>query len=324
MSDHRIRIYQQGPPSVLTYEPLPAPLSLPSKGQVLLRQDAVGVNFVDTMFRDGSFSVSLPFDMGVEAAGVVEAVGPDVADFAVGDRAAYFFVPGAYASARRIETAALIKLPDDVTTLQAAAMLAKGLTAWMAVQGANTVRPGQVVYVNGAGGGVGLLVALWAQSLGATVIAAVGSAEKIHMAQQQGLKHVVASDSASFESDVKAYADGREIDVAYEFVGRATFEQSLKLLGPGGRLIHIGNASGSPEVNSGAMAAREIGYLRPSTPQYVNTPQSLDRASKALFQAMRQGVFGTPEITQYRLAEASRAHDDIRSRRNRPFSVLIP
>jgi NADPH2:quinone reductase len=324
MSDQRIRIYQQGAPSVLTYEPLPAPLPSPAKGQVLLRQDAVGINFVDTMFRDGSFTVSLPFDMGVEAAGVVEAVGPGVADFAAGDRAAYFFVPGAYASARLIDAAALVKLPADVTTLQAAGMLSKGLTAWMAVFGAHAVSPGQVVYVNGASGGVGLLVAQWAQSLGATVIAAVGSPEKIHMARQQGLEHVVASNSASFESDVQAHTDGKEIDVVYEFVGRATFEQSLKLLRPGGRLVHIGNASGPVEVSGSAMATRKIDYLRPSTPQYVNSPQSLDRASKALFQAMRQGVFGKPEIGRYPLAEAVRAHEDIAARRHRQFSVLIP
>lgn len=324
MNEHRIRIYQQGAPAVMQYETLPGPLPAPARGQVLLRQEAAGVNFVDTMFRDGSFGVGLPFDMGVEAAGVVEAVGPGVADFKVGDRAAYFFVPGAYASARLVDTASLIKLPADVTTLQAAAMLSKGLTAWMAVHGAHPVKPGEIVYVNGAGGGVGLLVAQWAQALGATVIAAVASAEKVDSLRQQGFQHVVANNSPHFAQDVAAATGGRQVDVVYEFVGRATFQQSLGILKNGGRFVHIGNASGNPDVSVDALARRNIAYLRPSTPQYVNTPQSTQQASTALFQAMRDGVFGKPEIARYPLVEAVRAHQDIAARRHQPFSVLVP
>ncbi|MRW87390.1 zinc-binding dehydrogenase [Pseudoduganella sp. FT26W] len=324
MTHHRVRIYEQGPPSVMWHEEVLNPLPAPANGQVLIKQEAIGVNFVDTMFRDGTFNVPLPFDMGVEAAGVVTAIGPDVKDFRVGDRVAYFFAPGAYTDARLISTSALVMLPDSVPARQAAAILSKGLTAWMAVRRAHVVKAGQLVYVSGASGAVGSLIAKWAVALGATVIAAVGSEQKALQARDAGLSNVVVTSAPDFAEQVDKIVAGRAIDVVYELVGRATFEQSAALLGAGGSLIHIGNASGAASVDLAKLAARSIRYLQPSTPQYVKLQHGVGEATEELFEALRSGVFGDIAISEYALEDAVRAHNDIAQRRIQGFPILIP
>jgi NADPH2:quinone reductase len=158
-----IRVYQYGPPAVLKVEEEPG--GNPGQGQVRLRHEAIGVNFVDTMFREGTFTLPLPFVPGVEGAGVVEALGPGVSNLTIGDRVGCFFAPGSYASVRIISAEALIKLPDDISTEQAATILAKGLTAWMGIRAIYQLKAGEKVLVQGASGGVGLLVSRWAKAL---------------------------------------------------------------------------------------------------------------------------------------------------------------
>ncbi|MFJ3485420.1 quinone oxidoreductase family protein [Pseudomonas sp. NPDC090202] len=317
----RIRIYQQGTPAVLHHETFD--LESPARDQVLIRHEAIGVNFVDTMFRDGTFQVPLPFSMGVEAAGVVEAVGPRVRHLKVGDRVGYFFAFGAYADRRVIDSSALIKLPDDISSEQAAGLLSKGLTAWMLVRQVHAVQAGQTVVVQGASGGVGSLLARWAKSLGATVIVTVGSAGKARIVEGWGLDHVMRSDEPDLAGRIKTVNGGDGVDVVYDLVGRQTLDASISALRDGGDLVHVGNASGAVTADPVLLNARGIQYVQPSTPQYVNA-QNQDMAASELFERFREGALGRLELTRYRLEEAAVAHGAIAARKHTGSILLIP
>lgn len=317
----RIRIYQQGAPSVL--HPETFTLETPSCDQVSVRHEAIGVNFVDTMFRDGTFNVPLPFTPGVEAAGVVEGVGPHVRHLKVGDRVGYFFAFGAYADRRVIDANTLIKLPDDISSEQAAGLLAKGLTAWALVRQVHVLRAGETVVVQGASGGVGTLLACWAQSIGATVIATVGSAEKARIVEGWGLAHVLRSDEPELAERIKVANGGAGVDVVYDLVGQATLAASVSALRDGGHLVHAGNASGAGVADMASLAGRSIRYVRPSTPQYVNA-QNQDMAAAELFERFRAGALGALTLSRYRLEDATLAHQAIAARTHSGSILLIP
>ncbi|WP_411379578.1 quinone oxidoreductase family protein [Pseudomonas sp. MPB26] len=317
----RIRIYQQGTPDVLNHETFE--LEPLSHGQVLIRHEAIGVNFVDTMFRDGTFKVALPFAMGVEAAGIVEAIGDGVKHLKVGDRVAYFFAFGAYADRRVIDASALIKLPDDISTDQAAGLLSKGLTAWALVKRVHAVQAGETVVVHGASGGVGSLLVRWVKSLGATVTATVGSASKAATVQGWGLDHVLRSDEPDLARRIKAKNGGFGVAVVYDLVGRDTLDASISALRDGGDLIHVGNASGGVTADAALLAARGIRYVQPSTPQYVNA-NNQDMAASELFERFREGALGGVELSRYRLEDASLAHQAIATRKHMGSILLIP
>ncbi|MEC4722670.1 quinone oxidoreductase [Noviherbaspirillum sp. CPCC 100848] len=325
MQQQRVRIYENGAPSVMKYETSAAIAGGPGNGQVKLVHEAIGVNFVDTLFRSGAFGVSLPFDMGVEGAGVVESVGDGVQGWKSGDRAAYFFTPGAYSNMRLIDAGVLVKLPDDIASDVAASLLTKGLTAWMLIKRVHVVKPGDIVLVHGAAGGVGSLVAQWAKSLGATVIATVGSPSKAQGVRNRGIDHVLVTDDPEFLETVNAITGGRGVDAVYEFVGKATFALSAAVLRSGGTLAHVGNASGAPAADDKAgLPGRGIRYVQPATSQYVGERSSLDEASTDVFAAYRAGVFGTIEPTRYALSDVVRAHEDIASRSLVGPAILIP
>jgi NADPH2:quinone reductase len=289
---HRIRIYQQGAPDVLRYE-----------------------EFVDTMFRDGTFGVQLPFAIGVEGAGTVEAIGPGVSSVNIGDRVAYWFSFGSYADQRIIDAEALVKLPPQVSTEEAAAILAKGLTAWALVRRVHIVRPGETVLVHAAAGGVGSLVASWAQALGAHVIATVGSPAKADALRKRGFDHVLDANDPDLAGAIKACNGGNGVDVVYELVGASTFEQSTAAIRDGGDLVHAGKASGMPAVDEAALTKRSIRYSKPDTGQVINNRDILEEASGDLFAALQEGVFGKLAIARYPLRDASQAHEDIAARR---------
>ncbi|WP_070887987.1 zinc-binding dehydrogenase [Pseudomonas argentinensis] len=316
-----IRIYQQGSPTVLQHETFT--VEKPSRGQVLIRHEAIGVNFVDTMFRDGTFNVPLPFSMGVEAAGIVEAVGPHEQHLKVGDRVGYFFAPGAYADRRVIDASALIKLPGDISSEQAAGLLSKGLTAWALLTQVHVVQAGETVVLQGASGGVGSLLAHWAKSLGATVIATVGSALKAHIVEGWGLDHVLRSDEPALAERIKAVNGNVGVDVVYDLVGRRTLDASIGALRNGGDLVHVGNASGAAVADTALLASRSIRYIQPSTPQYVNS-QNQDMAASELFERFRAGALGPLELSRYGLNEAVAAHQAIAARKHTGSILLIP
>jgi len=321
MAQH-IRISKTGAPSVLQYESVE--VGEPSAGQVRLRQEAVGVNFVDTMFRDGTFPVPLPFTPGVEGAGVIEAVGAGVTHVKVGDRVGYWFALGAYADERLVEAEALVKLPVGVSSEQSAAIFTKGLSAWALVKQVHVVKPGETVLVHAAAGGVGSLVALWAQALGAKVIATVGSPHKMKAVRERGIEHVLDVNDADLAAKVKALSGGHGVDVVYELVGATTFAASVASLRDGGDLVHLGNASGPAKVDKAALAARAIRYVQPVTGQVVNSRAILDAASRDLFAALQDGIFGQLPITRYPLREVGRAHEDIAARRVTGSVILTP
>jgi NADPH2:quinone reductase len=317
----RIRIYQQGGPTVLHYENFT--LEQPVRDQVLIRHEAIGVNFVDTMFRDGTFKVPLPFSMGVEAAGVIQAVGPRVSNLKVGDRVGYFFAFGAYSDYRVVDASALIKLPDDISSQQAAGLLSKGLTAWALVKKVHTVQAGETVVVQGVSGGVGTLLSRWAKSLGATVIGTVGSASKANIVDAWGLDHVLRSDQPGLADQIRDVTSGIGVDVVYDLVGRQTIDASVGALRNGGHLVHAGNASGAAVVDTTRLASKNIRYQQPATPQYVN-PLNHDMAASELFERFREGALGPLELSHYRLEEASIAHQAIADRKHTGSILLIP
>jgi NADPH2:quinone reductase len=321
--NQQIRITETGQPSVMRLEAAPA-IGRPGRGQVHLRHQAIGVNFVDTLFRSGAFKVPLPLAMGVEGAGVVVAVGEGVTNVQPGDRAAYFFSFGAYASERLIEAQHLVRLPQEISSDTAAATFTKGLTAWMMLFGAHRLQPGETVLVHAAAGGVGSMVARWARSLGATVIGTVGSAEKAALVRSWGIDHVLDSGDPQLAGKVRALNGGRGVDVVYELVGRTTFAQSVLALRDKGHLIHVGNASGNPAVDKAALAARGIRYVQPSTGQYVGEREELELASATLFAAMKDQVFGEIEAARYRLQDAVQAHEDMAARRLSGAAILLP
>lgn len=313
-----IRMYRTGDPGVLT--PEEELVGAPGPGQVKLHQDAIGINFIDTMFRSGAFGAALPFVTGVEAAGVITEVGASSEDFAVGDRVAYFFVPGAYAAERVVDVAPLVHLPDDVPLDIAAGLLTKGVTAWLAVRQLHKVKAGDIVLVQGASGGVGSLVTRWAKTLGATVIA-VGSSTKIARLSTDA-DHVLASDQPNLADRIRAIAPGG-VDVVYEFVGKATFAASALVVKDGGAIFTIGAASGAPDIDQEALAARGVRVAHASAAGIVKG-SLLQQAAREVFDQWRNGIFGEIELQRYRLTDAAQAHTDIISRRIAPNPILVP
>jgi len=313
-----VRFHQAGPPSVLVLEE--EQVGVPGPGQVRLRQEAIGVNFVDTAFRDGSFRTALPAVGGVQAAGTVDAVGPGVTDFAVGDRVAYFFAPGSYAEARLVDADVLVPLPATISNEVAAAVMTKGLTAWMAVRKLHAVAAGETVLVQGASGGVGNLVARWARLLGATVIG-TGSKSRLADIEAAGIQ-ALASDDPELVSKVRAIAPGG-VDVVFEFVGRATFDASAGAVRDGGTILTIGAASGAPVIDKSALAARSVTLSGGSTAQMV-AGALLRSASGELFDLVAQGKLGEFPVQRYPLADAAQAHADIAARNRTGYQILVP
>jgi NADPH:quinone reductase len=313
-----IRFHTHGGPEVLGVEQ--QTVAAPGKGEVRLRHEAIGVNFIDTIFRKGLYPVSLPSVPGVEGAGIVEAVGEGVEGVTAGDRVAYFLSPGSYAQERVIDAQALVKLPHDISTEQAAVVLTKGLTAWTGLHGFHRLERGETILVQGATSAVGRLLSRWARALGATVIG-TGSAAK-QASLRVDVDHALASDDPDLVTKIRKIAP-KGVDVVYEFVGRATFESSVATVRDGGTIVSIGAASGSPEVDDAALARRGIGVLGGPMAQYLQGEER-EKAVAAVFDALRHGIFGTLEITRYPLSEAARAHQDIAGRRRAGTAILIP
>lgn len=313
-----IRFHQYGSADVLKIED--EQVGIPGSGQVRLRQEAIGVNFIDTLFRQGVFSVPLPSVAGVEGAGIIEAIGPDVDNFKVGDRVAYFLSPGSYAEVRLIKATDLIKVPDDLTSEQVVTVLTKGLTAWAALNGFYSLKAGETVLVQGASGGVGLLIARWAKALGATVIGTAGSEAK-RAALTSSIDHALLSDDPDLDTKLRTIAPAG-VDVVYELVGKATFATSAQVVRDGGTIVMIGAASGQPSIDQPQLAARRVKMTSGPMAQHVQA--SLPQVTKAVFDAYRSGVFGQLEVTRYPLTQAAAAHDDIASRRKFGTQILIP
>lgn len=260
--------------------------------------------------------------IGVEGAGVVAAVGPGVEEVSVGDRAGYYFVMGAYAETRLVAAAHLIPLPDDVPSADAAALLANGLTAWGRLHRVHPVGAGDVVLVTGATGGVGSLLAPWAQHLGATVVAPVATPERADAAHALGLTNVVIAGTGELGSTVRALGGG--VDVLYDLVGRATFMEAVSVVRDGGTIDLVGAASGPPDIDEDDLESRQIRITRSSASEHLPDRAAMLTAASELFEAWRSGVFGTRKAVAYALSDAARAHRDLEARVPEAAVVLVP
>jgi NADPH2:quinone reductase len=321
-----IVINQTGGPEVLRwvdYDP-----GQPGPGEVRLRHEAVGLNFIDVYHRTGLYPLpSLPAVPGMEGSGTVEAVGDGVTEVAVGDRAAYAGLPpGAYAQERRIPADRLVKLPASITTRQAAAMMLQGMTARYLLRGCFDVKAGDTILIHAAAGGVGSIVCQWAKHLGATVIGTVGSEEKAANATANGCDYPILYTKEEFVARVKEITEGRGVDVVYDSVGQATFMKSLDCLRPLGTMVSFGQSSGPvAPFELGLLSAKGSLFLtRPTLMTYTAKREDLLTHARDLFEMVEKG-FVKVEIRQtFPLSDAARAHRDLEGRRTTGSSILLP
>jgi NADPH2:quinone reductase len=321
---HAIRLHQTGGPEVLTWEEVE--VGAPGPGQVRLRQHAVGLNFIDVYHRTGLYPVPLPAVPGLEGAGVVEAVGPEVTQVKVGDRVAYASAPmGAYAEVRLMPADRLVLLPDRIADEQAAAMMLQGLTAQYLVRRTHAVQAGETVLVHAAAGGVGLILCQWAKHLGATVIGTVGSEAKAELARAHGCDHPILYTREDFQARVMEVTHGRKVQVVYDSVGRDTFAKSLDCLAPLGLMALFGQSSGPvPPFDLGQLAAKGSLFItRPSLAAYTARRQDLVAAAAELFDLVAGGVLRITVRQRYPLREAAQAHRDLEARRTTGSSVFL-
>jgi NADPH:quinone reductase len=324
--EHRVSISQTGTPDVLTYEGFELPQ--PGPGEALIRHRAIGVNLIDTYHRSGLYGLPLPASLGVEAAGIIERLGPGTAELGLqeGQRVAYVTqAPGAYASVKLMPAERLVPLPDAISDEVAAASLLKGLTAELLVRRVHPVRFAEPVLLHAAAGGVGSLALQWLVDIGAKVIATVGSDEKAAVAEQLGADHVIVYTRDDFKAKVRElYPEG--VPVVYDSVGKATFEASLDCLAVRGLLVSYGNASGKPPpVEVGALASRGSLFLtRPTLFSYIRTRQELLNAAAALFEMLEKGRLVTHISRRFALSEAAAAHRALEARQTTGQILLLP
>ena len=320
-----VRMHEAGGPEVLQVEDLWVPD--PGATEVRVAQKAIGLNFLDTYQRRGSFpSPGLPWVIGFEGAGVVEAVGGAVTAFKEGDRVAYASAPpGAYAGLRTIAADSLVKLPDAIGFEQAAAAMLKGMTAEYLVNKSGAVQPGDTVLVHAAAGGTGLLLCQWLAHAGATVIGCAGDAEKCGLAEAHGCRHAIDYQREDVAARVAEVTGGEGLAVAYDSVGRDTAEASVACLRPGGTLVLYGSSSGAPSQSALAAAAeKSIRIVRPGLFQENDTPAALQARARALFEVLESGAVAPLIGRRYALADAVEAHRDLEARRTIGQSILIP
>jgi NADPH:quinone reductase len=319
-----IQFRASGGPEVLELVDVPA--GKPGPGQALLRHTAIGVNFVDIYQRSGLYPVLLPAIAGQEGAGVIEAIGPDVRDLKPGDRVAYTSLPGSYCERRLIPADRLVKLPDGISDIQAAAMMLKGLTVHYLIFSTYAVKKGDWVLWHAAAGGVGLIAVQWLRALGVTTIGTAGSDEKCALAQRRGATHAINYSRENFVERVGALTGGQKVPVVYDSVGKSTWDGSLDCLKPRGLMVSFGNASGPvPPVQLGMLATKGSLYVtRPTLATYIATREELHTRARALFDVVKNGQITIEVHRTYPLAEAAQAHRDLESRKTTGSVVLIP
>ena len=322
---HAIRIHAHGGPEVLQWESVAVPA--PGRGEVLVRQTAIGLNFIDVYERTGLYPGTLPMGLGREGAGVVEAVGPQARGVRVGERVAYVTAePGSYAQQRVLPADRVVRIPDGVSDRLAAAAMLKGLTAQFLLRRTYRVRKGDAVVVHAAAGGVGLIAAQWARELGAQVIGVVGSDAKAAVALEHGCHHVLVLGRDDVAARVRQLTGGLGAQVVYDSVGKETFFTSLDSLRPLGTMVTYGNASGPvPPVAPLELARRGSLFLtRPILFHYIARRGELDRAARELFAVIGRGAVRIQIGQTYALQDAAQAHRDLEARRTIGSTVLIP
>jgi NADPH2:quinone reductase len=311
-----IRLHQYGTADNLKWESIE--LNEPGADEVTIRHHAVGLNYIDVYHRTGLYPTpDLPCTIGMEGAGVVEAIGSNVTDFSIGDRVAYANPPlGAYAEARNLPAHRLVKLPDEITFEQAAAMMLQGMTAEYLLRRTFPVKAGDRILYHAAAGGVGLILTQWAKALGATVIGTVGSSDKASVAKAHGCDHIILYRDEDIVQKVKEFTNGKGVDVVYDGVGKDTWIQSLDSLRPRGMMVSFGNASGKvPAVELGELTSRGSLFLtRPTLMTYTANSQEMRDSAAALFEMVINGSVNIEINQRYALADAAQAHRDLENR----------
>jgi NADPH2:quinone reductase len=305
---HAIRIHETGGPEVLRWEEVEA--GAPGPGQVRLRQEAVGLNFIDVYHRTGLYPQALPFTPGTEGAGIVAAIGPGVADLSVGDRVAYAGPIGAYAEERLIDADRLVKLPDGISSEQAAAAMLQGMTVHMLLRRVHRLEAGETILVHAAAGGVGLILCQWAKAVGATVIGTVSTDDKAELARAHGCDHPIVYTRQDFVAEVERITNGAKVPVVYDSVGKDTFAKSLDCLAPRGLMVSFGNASGPVEPISPLVLSQKgsLFLTRPTLFSYVATRAELEAAAAELFAMILDGKVRVEVKQRFLLQDAAAAH----------------
>lgn len=322
---HAIRIHEYGGPEVLRWESVD--VGDPGPGQVRLKQKACGLNYIDIYMRDGLYPLpELPGVLGMEAAGVVEAVGEGVDSLNVGDRVAYAMVLGGYSETRIIDAAKLIKLPDSIEDQTAAAMMLQGLTAHYLLFRSYPVKPGDTILMYAAAGGVGLMVCQWAKQLGVTVIGCVGSQDKAELAKANGCDHTILYRDENIPERVRELTQGKGVAAAYDSIGKDTFEASLDSLRPFGVLVTFGNASGPVEPFSPSILAPKgsLYVTRPTLATHVSTRELLEEGASRLLDVVSKGIVKVHVNQTYALKDTAQAHKDLEARKTTGSTILLP
>ena len=321
---HAVRIVQHGPADVMQWVEVPSPA--PGNGEALVRQTAIGVNFIDVYHRSGVYPLALPGIPGSEGAGVVEAIGPGVTEVKVGDRVAYQGLVGGYAEVRLAPADRLVPIPAGIDDRTAAAALLKGVTAYYLLFRTFKVERGQTILFHAAAGGTGSLACQWASSLGATVIGTVGSDAKVATARANGCAHVVNYRREDFVARTRALTNGEGVAVVYDSVGKDTFPGSLDCLRPLGMWVSFGQSSGVPPPFTAADLQRRgsLFATRPTTAHYYAKRSDLLQAAEAAFAAIARGTIKVAIGTEYPLKDAAAAHRALESRQTTGSIILVP
>ncbi|MGL4324047.1 MAG: quinone oxidoreductase family protein [Beijerinckiaceae bacterium] len=320
-----VRVHATGGPEVMKIEDIE--LAAPGPGEIRVRNESIGLNFIDIYFRSGVYPpASLPFTPGNEGAGTVLALGKGVKGFKVGDKVAYVATLGSYAAERNVPAASVVHIPAGVTTDQAAAMMLKGLTAEYLLFRSFPVKKGSVILVHAAAGGVGQILCQWGKALGCTVIGTVGSKDKAKVAKKAGAHHVILYRDEDFAARVAEITKGKKCDVVYDGVGKDTFPKSLDCLRPHGTFVSFGNASGTIDAfNIGILGGKGSLYAtRPTLFTFIGVRKTYEEMAKRMFDAIKKKKIKIPLTKKWKLDDVVKAHEALAGRQTVGSMVLKP
>jgi len=320
-----VTISKNGGPEVL--ELRDTRLSDPNSGEVLIKNEAIGLNYIDTYHRSGLYPIELPSNIGIEGAGIIEKIGPDVKNFKVGDKVAYASMPlGSYATHRIFPIQKLVKVPNVIELENVVTLMTKGFTVFYLLHKTYPVKSGETILFHAAAGGVGQIFCQWAKSLGCTVIGTVGSDEKIEVAKVNGCEHVINYSKENFAEKVKEITNGVGVPVVYDGVGKKTFDGSIECLKMRGMMVSFGNASGplDPCNVTKSLAPKGLYLTRPSIAHYTSTREELDEAANKVFEMYLTKKFRLNIFRKYPLSEIVKAHQDLEDRKILGPAVIIP
>ena len=318
-------ISKNGGPEVLQLKDIE--LKDPKSGEVLIKNQAIGLNYIDTYHRSGLYPIELPSHIGIEGAGIIEKIGPDIKEFKIGDKVAYASMPiGSYSTHRIFPIKKLVKVPNEIELENVVTLMTKGLTVFYLLHKTYPVKSGETILFHAAAGGVGQIFCQWAKSLGCTVIGTVGSDEKVKIAKANGCDYVINYSKENFAEMVKEITNGIGVPVVYDGVGKKTFDGSIKCLKVRGMMVSFGNASGplDPCNVTKSLAPKGLYLTRPSIGHYTTTREEFDEATSKVFEMFITKKFTLKIFKKYSLNEIVKAHQDLEGRKILGPAVIIP